>query len=179
MNQVAVGLQYTVRTPHVLTKELSYVIVEDPKIKFERETTTLKKKLYLEVLEKTMGVTAAICQHIEISRGTFYNWMNTDLQFKNSVFQMRSDVLNDVEEAVVNKALKGNIQAAKFILSKKHPDYKQKRVDKNSVVNIYHHTISKQKPHTKTLEEVMDEFTWVNDKGEIEILSKPAKIEKE
>ncbi len=123
-----------------ITKGLTYVIAEDPEIKLEWETTTIKKKLYLDVLEKTMGTTLAICHHIGITRGTFYNWINSDADFKSAVYRMKEEVLNDIEETLIKSALEKNIQAAKFILGKKHPDYKkQPKENMETVVHIHHH----------------------------------------
>jgi len=163
MNNHTLFLQYNIKAPMPIIKALTYTIADNHEVRIERETTTLKKRMYLEILEKTMGKTSAICNHIDITRGTYYNWLKNDPEFLSSVCNIKSDALNDIEDVVVSAALKGNISAAKFILSKKHPGYKKTDVEKKSTVNIYHHTESKEKVHEETMEDYFVRHDWVGD----------------
>ena len=45
----------------------------------------LKKKSFIEAYIKTFGNITAACKSIKIDRGTYYNWMEKDEEFKNTI----------------------------------------------------------------------------------------------
>ena len=95
----------------------------------KQQVRTLNKKhLFLVAYEKNMGNISKSCQSAGIdSRKTFYNWCDTDPEFKkaiNSAHGVRRDLVEDI---VMIKIMKNHGQTIRWWLSKKHPDYKKRR----------------------------------------------------
>lgn len=90
--------------------------------------TLNKKREFLLAYEKTMGNISKACDCAGIkSRKTFYNWCATDPEFKEAVSltgRMQHDLIQDLLHM---RIIKGDLLAIKFFLSRKHPDYMQKR----------------------------------------------------
>lgn len=117
-------------------------VIETVQKRQERESTTMLKKFYLEVLDETLGSVLAICHHIHISRGTYYNWIKNDPEFKKAVLQIKETRIEDVEDSMMKQALKGNVSAGKFILQHRHPDYKQRNTGKKETTVFMRHFAS-------------------------------------
>lgn len=122
-----------------------YVFTEEEvKRNQERESTKRLKELFLNILEKNRGLISSVCEKTGIARGTYYNWLKTDKEFKEKVDEIMRAKPEMLEDILYVAAVKGDIGAAKFILSHTHPDYKKKsKNEKDSVVHIYHHVDKK------------------------------------
>jgi hypothetical protein len=120
----------------------------------EREATSIKKRLFLQYLEKTRGVVTAVCEKVGISRATFYVWVKNDKEFRKNaqdILRRKPEVLEDM---LFTKAMGGDVQSLKYLLDRTHPKFKkgkQKKVDEE--VHIYHHKVEpvvKEKPKSLT-----------------------------
>ena len=118
----------------------TYVVEVEDLEREERELTTFNKELFLKYFENSRGVIAITCEKVQISRATYYNWMNNDPEFKsavNTILKSRPDVLFD---RMFNEAVNGNVSALKFMLTHLHDDFKKKVSDKKEVeVKMYHY----------------------------------------
>ena len=151
-------LTYKVTKSQVKQLYCVYVVKESPQKVLERETTAFLKKSYLETLEKTLGRVLAICNSIGISRGTYYNWINNDPEFKKAVDTIKISRLEDIEDAMCLRAVKGDVSAGKYILKYNHLKYKEKqKIKKESNVHIYYHTTPDDELPTITLKQVLDD----------------------
>lgn len=89
-----------------------------------------QKKL-IECLKKTSIIQIA-CQQADVSRATYYRWLENDEKFKQEADEAKkegSDVINDLAETGLIKAIKeGNITAIFYRLNHCHPAYSDKRL---------------------------------------------------
>ena len=131
------------RAVYVLTEE-------DIKRNQERESTTRKKELFLNILERNRGMITIVCEKTSIARSTYYYWLKTDKEFKSKVDEIMRAKPEILEDILYIAAAKGDVNAAKFILSHTHPDYKKKpKNEKDTVVHIYHHVDKQDKSKGK------------------------------
>ena len=130
-------LQYR---PRLITASLCYEI-ETPQKRQERERTTARKKIFLQILEESRGIISVTCQKAEIARATYYVWMKTDPQFKDAVEKIQAAKPDLLEDRMYILALKeGDFRALKYLMDKVHPGFKaQPSKNKETIVNIYHH----------------------------------------
>lgn len=93
---------------------------------------TITKELLLETLKEHFTVKAT-CKKLNISRQTFYRWVdemkaeNKDIE-KEVQYAINAGVknINDfAENKLVEKVYKGDMNAIKFWLKNRHDDYKQ------------------------------------------------------
>jgi|APSaa5957512622_1039677.scaffolds.fasta_scaffold196247_1 hypothetical protein len=87
---------------------------------------TIKKQQAIEYWRTTRGNISNICQAIGITRQTFYNWLNKDKGFAEKISNCESELNDDIRDVLIHKAGDGNLQAVKFYLSKRHPDFMDK-----------------------------------------------------
>lgn len=77
------------------------------------------KKAMLDALEKSLGVVTSACKSVGIGRTTFYDWMNTDEEFKKQVNDIQNIAL-DYAESHLHKQIKdGSTSATIFYLKTK------------------------------------------------------------
>lgn len=60
-------------------------VTKQPKVDWKSTKTDIRKKQFIEALEKCMGVITTACATIGIHRSTFYDWMHDDPEFKKQV----------------------------------------------------------------------------------------------
>lgn len=84
-----------------------------------------QKSKAVELWRETRGHISNICRSLDISRTTFYNWMNEDKEFALSLVDAESELNDDVRDALVQKVADGDMQAITFYLKNRHPDFKQ------------------------------------------------------
>ena len=89
-----------------------------------------QKKL-IECLKKTSIIQIA-CQQADVSRATYYRWLESDEKFKQEADEAKKegfDVINDLAETGLVKAIKdGNPTAIFYRLNHCHPAYSDKRL---------------------------------------------------
>lgn len=94
----------------------------------QQARTLDKKHRFLIAYQKTVGSVWKSCQMADIkSRKTFYNWCKTDPDFKEAVDATLRVQLDYVEDALMAKIAKNHGPTIRWILSRKHPDYKNNR----------------------------------------------------
>jgi hypothetical protein len=98
----------------------------------KQQVRTLDKKhLFLIAFEKYHRNITRACEEAGIdSRKTFYNWRDTDPEFKKAIdpeTQMKFDMIEDL---IMMKIFKNHGPTIRWWISKHHPDYKRKRRSK-------------------------------------------------
>ena len=92
-----------------------------------RKTKANMRKM-VEYLERTPVVESA-CSKLDISRSTYYRWMESDLDFKKDIEQALEQgrsVVDDVAESHLISGIKdGNMGAVKFWLANNNERYKK------------------------------------------------------
>ena len=71
-----------------------------------KQNQTLKKAM-LEALEKSLGIVTTAAKIAGISRGTHYDWMKEDEDYKKAV-EAVGDVVLDFAESQLHKQIKDN-----------------------------------------------------------------------
>lgn len=98
----------------------------------ENKTERNKKKL-IESMEKSLGVVTTACKLAGLGRTTFYEYYNTDDNFKNSCDDIENIAL-DFAESQLHKQIKGgNPTSTIFFLKTKGKSrgYFEKQVNEN------------------------------------------------
>jgi transposase-like protein len=78
-----------------------------------------RKKLTLELLEKSLGVIAPVCKQLKMSRETFYKWMREDEDFKKSVEEIYETQFDFVESRLLEKIKDGSEKSIHFYIARK------------------------------------------------------------
>ena len=81
--------------------------------------TRLKKKRFLELFFKLSGNVKVICEQIDISRNTYYEWMKKDKVFADKVKNEEEGLIDFVEGKLMNLINDKNIAAVIFFLKTK------------------------------------------------------------
>lgn len=81
--------------------------------------TEHNKKVLIDALEKSLGVVTTACKQTGIGRTTYYDWYNTDPQFKKEVDELQGVALDMAESQLHKQILKGNTSATIFYLKTK------------------------------------------------------------
>jgi hypothetical protein len=76
----------------------------------------LHKKLLLEALEKTLGIVTPACKDVGISRNQFYNYYNTDPDFKKAVDDIHEITLDFAENQLLKKIKEGSERSILFYM---------------------------------------------------------------
>tara|TARA_R100001086_G_scaffold149480_1_gene79402 strand:+ start:4028 stop:4405 length:378 start_codon:yes stop_codon:yes gene_type:complete len=69
------------------------------------------KKALLEALEKSLGIVTTACKKVGIGRTTYYDWYNTDPEFKAKVDDLKNVAL-DFAESQLHKQIQDNSTSA-------------------------------------------------------------------
>jgi len=70
-------------------------------------TDILKKKL-IPALEKSLGIVTTACKNVGVARSSFYDWYNTDEEFKKNVDSI-GDIALDFAESQLHKQIQEGI----------------------------------------------------------------------
>jgi hypothetical protein len=81
----------------------------------------LKKKSFLDSYRKAFGNISIACKSVEISRGTYYNWKESDAEFAKALEQVEPDeeFIDFTENALYKKIKDGDTTAIIFALKTK------------------------------------------------------------
>ena len=80
------------------------------------------KKKFLPILEFHLGNITSACNQMNISRGTFYDWVNNDDDFKKQVDEIGEIALDFVESKLFQKIDGIHSKTDDGIVYKKEPD---------------------------------------------------------
>ena len=78
-----------------------------------------KKEAMLEALEKSLGIVSTACKMVDIARGTHYNWLKDDPEYKKAVDSIQDGVLDFAESHLYKLVKEGNPAATIFFLKTK------------------------------------------------------------
>ena len=73
-----------------------------------------KKEKLTEALISNMGNISKACKSVGISRVTYYNWLNADSEFEESVSHINEYVMDEVENHLMTAIRSGNVTAQIF-----------------------------------------------------------------
>jgi hypothetical protein len=75
-----------------------------------------KKAAMLEALDKSLGIVSTAVKMVGISRGTHYNWLKDDPEYKKAVDALQDGVLDFAESHLYKLVKEGNPAATIFLL---------------------------------------------------------------
>ena len=77
------------------------------------------KKALLKALESSLGVVTNACKKIGIGRTTYYDWYNSDKEFKKQVDDLQNVALDFAESSLHQQIINGSVPATIFYLKTK------------------------------------------------------------
>lgn len=86
------------------------------------DTTNANKKAAIEALRKTLGNVSKACEAVNISRTQFYEWVNEDPDFAQSLKDVREKTVDIAETALQKLIQEGNPTAIIFYLKTQAKD---------------------------------------------------------
>ena len=81
--------------------------------------TEQHKKALLDALEKSLGVVTTACKKVGIGRTTYYDWYNTDPEFKKKVDDLQNVALDFAESQLHRQIAENSTSATIFYLKTK------------------------------------------------------------
>lgn len=78
-----------------------------------------KKRNFLKALKESLGIVTTACDSLNISRTTYYTWLNNDSEFKNQVDDIQNIALDFAESALHKQIKNGNHISTIFYLKTK------------------------------------------------------------
>ncbi len=78
-----------------------------------------KKETLLKALEKNLGVVTTACKQVDVSRATYYRWLEDDEDFANSAKDIQDVALDFVESKLFEQVQDGSTAATIFYLKTK------------------------------------------------------------
>lgn len=79
----------------------------------------IKKQTFLAKMKSTLGNITASCQAAEISRQTYYNWIEADPAFKQAVDDINEESVDFAESSLKQQIKDGDTTATIFYLKTK------------------------------------------------------------
>ena len=79
----------------------------------------LKKRAFIQAFRQTLGVIAKACSEAQISRQTYYNWLESDKEFKREVEEINEEAIDFAENALKKQIQEGDTTAIIFYLKTK------------------------------------------------------------
>jgi hypothetical protein len=77
------------------------------------------KEILLKALEKHLGIVSAACKEVNISRNTFYNYYNEDINFKTAVDDINEITIDFVENQLLKNIKSGDRASIMFFMKYK------------------------------------------------------------
>ena len=88
------------------------------------ENLAYKKSVFLEQLKKSGGKLEPVHKATRIGRAVYMIWLNEDPEFAEVAKAIRFEHCNIAEDVVIKNVKRGNLNAAEFVLTHRHPEYK-------------------------------------------------------
>ena len=79
----------------------------------------LKKEAFIKAYRESLGVVVHACKTADISRRTYYNWLESDEEFRQAVEDVGEEALDFAENALKKKIREGDTTATIFYLKTK------------------------------------------------------------
>jgi hypothetical protein len=74
------------------------------------------KKAFPNVLFNCLGHIGDACNTVKISRVTYFDWYNSDPEFKDQIDEIKEKLVDEAEHNLFTHNRKGDLKAAQFIL---------------------------------------------------------------
>lgn len=86
----------------------------------------IKKEKFISVYsqDEVRGNVSIACSAIPIARGTFYNWLESDEEFREQIKEAKLKMCDDMEQVLIARAVDKDTTALIFWLKKNHDTYK-------------------------------------------------------
>jgi hypothetical protein len=99
--------------------------------------TQHNKRLLIEAMIKSMGVVTQACKMAKLDRATFYNYYNSDPEFKKACDECQDIALDFVESRLMKQIESGDTTGIIFYLKTKgkHRGYMQTSENYNHNIN--------------------------------------------
>lgn len=99
---------------------------------------TIKKEKFLDVYsrDEVRGNVSLTCDAVDIVRQTYYNWLEKDETFRNSVFEAKLRLCDDMEQVLISRAIEKDTTALIFWLKKNHDKYKDEQIGVQTNIQI-------------------------------------------
>jgi len=99
---------------------------------------TNKKERFLSFYsqDEVRGNVSVSCDATGISRQTYYDWLNKDEKFRNSVKEAKLRMCDDMEQVLIARAVDKDTTALIFWLKKNHDTYKDLPFQFNQQINV-------------------------------------------
>lgn len=104
------------------------LVKPDAEVVKEQERTRIKKKLFLQFYEATLGSVKDSCEKADVGRTTFEEWRNGDKAFAGALEEYEMRKLEDVERMLNSKIMQGSDRAITYFLDRRHPKYRPKLI---------------------------------------------------
>ena len=92
---------------------------ENNKTNVTKVTTSDKKKNFLEALHNNLGNISEACNKINISRQTYYRWVDDDVEFEEQCKNVEESLLDLAENRLLEKIDKYDTTSIIFFLKTK------------------------------------------------------------
>lgn len=110
--------------------------MDKPAVKVVDKLDAIKKKDFVSLYSQTMGHITDCCRALNMSRQTYYNWLDSDENFARQIMEAEMDLNDDIRDVLVKKAGEGDMTAVIFYLKNRHPDFKPQPQQNNIQVNV-------------------------------------------
>ena len=110
----------------------------------EWESTKRNKELFIKIYGATLSTVSNVCEQVQISRTTYYDWLKTDPAFKAAIIEAEQSQHHIVEDQLLQACRMGDGPSVRFYLDRRVPQYKAKQV-------LEHHV------GDRTLEDLLDD----------------------
>ena len=92
------------------------------------------KPKFLQALELSAGNISRACMSVRINRSTYYDWLEKDPAFAESVDDVKESLIDLVESKLLENIKRGNVAAQIFFLKTraKSRGYDEKQVESSS-----------------------------------------------
>lgn len=115
---------------------MDFVIDETTVKPKERESTKLKKAVFLDVYANTMGTITLACQKADIDRTTYYAWKNTDGEFAAKLIEIEKMRADMVDDRIYKLIQKDDAATIRWYAERTMEKYKSKSHVEHEVSNI-------------------------------------------
>lgn len=117
----------------------------------------IKKDKFIEIYarDEIKGNVSMSCAGVNISRQTYYNWLENDKKFRKIIANLKLKLCDDMEQILIKRAVEKSDTALIYWLKYNHQQYKE-RTSIPSVkgnINIQVINYSKRKGRPKVLKE--------------------------